>query len=193
MQYSLKSAKSVLTNTGLKEARLARENNNKIVQLDRERQLRMKQPLQANSLVSEVTQVRGIAGAEVVPLTVSNVGIARRRGIIDAFVKVCERWQLKQVEQTKLLGYQPSDVVGRLLLAGGITPSSQDTRDRVGLVVGISLGLGALFDESVEAEVIWLNSERVELQGRSALEHMLQGRISNLFFVEQLVRLERGL
>ena len=190
MQFNVKEEPY---NAGLEEAKLAQQNSLRIVELDRERQLRSKMPHQANSLVSEVARDSGMAKAEVVPLRAENADIAIRRGIIDAFVKTCQRWQLSHEEQCRLLGYQPSDVIGQLMLAGSIVPSSQDIRDRVGLVVGISLSLGALFDNVVKAEITWLNAQRDELNGKSALEHLLEGRIANLFFVEQLLRQERGL
>lgn len=118
---------------------------------------------------------------------------AGRRGIIEAFVKICERWGLGTNEQLILLGYQPDDVVGQHVLAGRVVPWTQDVRDRAGYVVSISLGLGALFEEITEAEVDWLNYGRSQFRGKSPLEHMLEGSMSQLFSVSEMVKHERGL
>jgi hypothetical protein len=92
-----------------------------------------------------------------------------------------------------LLGYKGSEFLGQQLLAGLFLELSQDTRDRVGYVLGISLGLGALFDEHEEAELSWLMVERDALNGQSALNFMLEGRMVNLMIVADLVARERGL
>ena len=115
------------------------------------------------------------------------------RGIFDAFVKTCQRWRLNPDDQLTLLGYQVDDFVGRQVLAGRMMPASRDVRDRVGYVVGISLGLSALFGDSLDAENLWLRTERRELRGQSPLDYMLEGRMINLIKVSDLAIHERGL
>jgi hypothetical protein len=61
------------------------------------------------------------------------------------------------------------------------------------LVIGISLGLGELFDDDKEAELRWLRYERSELGNLSPLEHMLKGDFLNLKDVTNLLDVARGL
>ena len=74
-----------------------------------------------------------------------------------------------------------------------MSPLSIDVRDRVVYVVSISLGLGALFDESVDAENDWLNLPREGLNHESPLMYMLKGHMVNLMTVVEMVEHERGL
>ena len=117
----------------------------------------------------------------------------RPQGILGAFVSVCKRWGLTRDDQSKLLGFPPGDFVAQSLLGGGIPPSSQDVRERVGFVVGISITLGALFGRNHEAELAWLNQRRAKLDGKTPLQCMLQRRMLNLAQVSELLRQERGL
>jgi hypothetical protein len=115
------------------------------------------------------------------------------KGLVDVFAKTCQRWHLSSAEQVILLGYKGSEFLGQQLLEGLFLELSQDTRDRVGYILGISLGLGALFDEHEEAELSWLMAPRDALSGRSALNFMLDGRMVNLMIVADIVARERGL
>ena len=115
------------------------------------------------------------------------------KGLVDAFAKTCQRWHLSAAEQVILLGYKGNEFLGQQLLEGLFLELSQDARDRVGYVLGISLGLGALFDEHEEAELSWLMAQRDALNGQSALNFMLEGRMVNLMIVADLVARERGL
>jgi Protein of unknown function (DUF2384) len=115
------------------------------------------------------------------------------RGYVDAFVKTCQRWHLSLDQQIVLLGYKGSELLGRELLTGRILAFSQDAKDRTGYVLGISIGLGALFDESEAAELAWLSAPRPALAGQSALGCILEGRMSDLTKVAELVARERGL
>ena len=117
----------------------------------------------------------------------------RPQGIVSAFVSVCERWGLARDDQSKLLGFPPGDFIAQELLGGGLSASSQDVRERVGYVVGISIALGGLFGRNREAELGWLNQRRAKLNGKTPLQWMLQRRMINLVRVSELLREERGL
>jgi hypothetical protein len=132
-------------------------------------------------------------GREYVSGTVQQVRQARPKGAIDAFVKICERWRLLPHDQIVLLGYKTSLSVGLFVLLGPSLGLSQDVKDRTGYVVGISIGLGAIFDESLEAELDWLNTPHPKLANETPLSHMLHGRMINLITVASLVADERGL
>lgn len=116
-----------------------------------------------------------------------------RPGVIDAFIKTCQRWGLSDKQQIILLGYADNEFLGSQLLNGRWLRSSQDVKDRAGYILGISIGLGALFDESVEAEVTWLNTDHPKLEGATPLAFMLGGRMVSLMSVAQVVAEEREL
>jgi hypothetical protein len=115
------------------------------------------------------------------------------KGLVDAFAKTCQRWHLSPAEQIILLGYKGSEFLGQQLLEGRFLELSQDARDRVGHVLGVSLGLGALFDEHEGAELGWLTAPREAFNGQSALSFMLEGHMVNLLIVGDMVARERGL
>jgi hypothetical protein len=115
------------------------------------------------------------------------------RGYLDAFLKTCQRWHLSLDQQIVLLGFKGSEFLGHQLLTRRVLALSQDAKDRTGYVLGISIGLGALFDESEAAELAWLSAPRPALGGQSARDCMLHGRMSDLINVAELVARERGL
>jgi hypothetical protein len=117
---------------------------------------------------------------------------ATQPGMFDAFVKTCQRWRLAEPEQATLLGYKSHEFLGQQLLRGYVPPRTQDVRDRIGYVLAITLGLGALFDENVEAEISWLQTEHPLLKA-PPLDFMLRGRMINLITVADIVRAERAL
>ena len=122
-----------------------------------------------------------------------DTGRGRLRGSLDAYVKTCQRWKLEPENQMILLGYEPHDAVGKHVLSGDHIPLSQDFRDRIAYILRISLGLGSVFNEAVEAELNWLNKTRPELKDKSAFDYMLEGHMANLFIIADLVEHERGL
>ena len=117
----------------------------------------------------------------------------RPHGIIEAFVKVCQRWRLNDNDQMKLLGFPSDDVIEQLILEGSVHSSSYEVDDRATYVVGIGMSLFSLFGESAEAEIHWLNHPRTNLQNRSPLAYMLEGHMENIFTVVDMVKHERGL
>lgn len=65
-------------------------------------------------------------GAQIITLPEVREQVRSRKGIVDAFVKTCQRWELDSDGQMILLGYRPNDATGRRVLAGQWIPSSQD-------------------------------------------------------------------
>lgn len=115
----------------------------------------------------------------------------RPKGIIEAFVKTCQRWKLSEQHQLILLGYNDHEF-GREILRGRWLKVPQDVKDRTGYLLGISLGVGAIFDEVVEAELAWLNAPHPELNG-PPMAVMLEGRMKGLMIVSKVVANERAL
>ena len=115
------------------------------------------------------------------------------RGLMEAFVKTCQRWRLNEHEQTVLLGYGTNPPLAREMMSERYGDLPQDVRDRVGYIVGISMGLGAVFDEAVQAELDWLHKPHPKLANRAPLSVMLMGHMAQLITVSDLVAEERAL
>ena len=102
--------------------------------------------------------------------------------IADGFYSVCEIWSLDDANKRRLLGIGPSRFTRK-----------SDMIERMLIVMGISIGLGDLFDDDFDAEVEWLEAPRNEFRGRSSLEHMLEGDFLNIRDVADLLEQARGL
>lgn len=115
-----------------------------------------------------------------------------RRGAADGFINTCERWRLAKSDQIALLGYAGDEFGAERVLRNQIR-ASQDVLDRTGYVLGISIGLSALFNNSIDAELAWLNRPHAQLGNVTPMAHMLQGKMLGLINVFQLVSQERAL
>ena len=115
------------------------------------------------------------------------------RGIIEAFINTCQRWGVSEHHQAVLLGYGSIPLLASEFLSGRLLKIPQDARDRAAYIVGISAGLGALFNEVAQAELDWLNRPHPALRNQSPLPFMLQGQMANVMTVSALVAQEQGL
>jgi hypothetical protein len=121
-------------------------------------------------------------------------GVLRRSAAIDAFINTCERWKLAENEKLILLGYgDDSAFLGNQILQGHMLATPQDARDRAGYLLAVSIGLGAIFNEQPDAERSWLTLPKSELNEKTPLDFMLEGRMENILAVLRLVEQERGL
>ncbi len=114
-------------------------------------------------------------------------------GLAEGYKSVCERWSLDALGIAKLLHLEEEIGLCDLILSGQVLPMTGDLKDRMALVIGISIGLGELFDDDKDAELQWLTSKRPELGSISPLEHMLKGDLLNVRDVVDLVDNARGL
>lgn len=114
-------------------------------------------------------------------------------GLAEGYKSVCERWSLDVLGIAKLLHLEEEIGLCDLVLSGQVPPMTGDLKDRMALVIGISIGLGELFDDDKDAELQWLTSKRSELGSISPLEHMLKGDLLNVRDVIDLVDNARGL
>ena len=121
------------------------------------------------------------------------VGASKPRGIINAYVNTCQRWGLNLDNQLILLGLSSDSLIGKNLLGGKMDLFSKDVEQRAGYIVGISLGLGTLFRENKSAEIDWLSIPRTNLNDQSPLSYMLEGDMSNLYTIVEMVLHERGI
>lgn len=119
--------------------------------------------------------------------------VSKQNAIIKVFVNTCKRWHLDEQQQLTLLGYSGYSTINAELLAGRTTELSRDVEDRAGFVIGIGLGLSAIFGNQREAEMSWLNLRRNVLDGKTAIEYMLEGSMLNLIAVSEMIRRERGI
>ena len=71
-------------------------------------------------------------------------------------VETCQRWKSRPEDQVFLLGYESGDSVGIQILKGRVRARSRDITDRSGYVIAISIGLGILYRENLDAENEWL-------------------------------------
>ncbi|HTJ03976.1 MAG TPA: MbcA/ParS/Xre antitoxin family protein [Caldimonas sp.] len=107
------------------------------------------------------------------------------------FFRLADAWDLTGAEQATLLG------VARATLyqwkQGKVGPLDRHVLERLSHVFGIYSSLQILFPASGRAEE-WIrkpNSARV-FGGRSALERMLGGQVSDLFVVREYLDAQRG-
>ena len=116
----------------------------------------------------------------------------KSEGLMAAFTAVCSRWRIATPDMALLLGYLPEYSRSVLSVLDSV-PQTRDMVDRVAYLNIISLGLGALFNESTESEVKWLNTPKDELRGETPLDHMRRGHMHNVIAVKNLVSRERGI
>ncbi len=114
-------------------------------------------------------------------------------GLAEGYKNVCKRWSLDAHGMANLLHLEEEIGLCDMILSGQVPPMTGDLKDRMALVIGISIGLGELFNDDKDAELQWLTSTRTELGCVSPLEHVLKGDLLNLRDVVGLVDNARGL
>ena len=119
--------------------------------------------------------------------------LANRYAIIEMFLSVCKRWNVDIGQQMTLLGYSSNNPFVHKILDSDFSELPRDMEDRAGYVVGISLSLSILFGNNEEAELSWLRLPRNKLDGKSAIEYMLEGDYKNLYVISNMVKRERGI
>ncbi len=109
------------------------------------------------------------------------------------FVQTCKRWRLDQEGQLALLGYASTDPAGKNVLAGHVPIDPQPLIDRVAHIIAISIGLGILYDENIDAEKRWLEAPRRILGNKSPFDCMQNTGMDDLIAINRMVERERGL
>jgi hypothetical protein len=128
----------------------------------------------------------------VTPSTIEQQHVSRH-GVMETFVNTCQRWNLSDREKLTLLGYADNPFLGRQILDSRMLVTPQDARDRAVQVLAISVGLGTIFNEVIDAEREWLNLPNCKLNGKTPLAFMLEGPMRNILMVLRVVEQERGL
>lgn len=111
---------------------------------------------------------------------------------LKAFFKLAERWKLSQEEQMTLLGLTARSTYfkWRQELDGRLT---MDTLERISYLLGIFKSLHILLpdEDAADAWVRKPNAARM-FGGKSALDRMLSGHVSDLYVVRQYLDAQRG-
>jgi hypothetical protein len=127
---------------------------------------------------------------------------APRRGIRDnalavgmrAFFQIAGKWKLSNEEAMALLGH-PSKSTFHNWKNGNVSHMAyrHDLASRISYVLGIFKALEILFPDPARADE-WLKraNDAPLFGGRSALERMLGGNVSDLFVVRQYLDAQRG-
>jgi uncharacterized protein (DUF2384 family) len=109
-----------------------------------------------------------------------------------AFARIAELWQLSVAEQMRLLGVRSRSTWFKWRKDPAVQ-LPQDTLERLSYLLGIYKALQLLFKEPQAADA-WLRrpNDAALFGGRSALDRMLSGQVSDLFLVRQYLDAERG-
>ena len=123
--------------------------------------------------------------AEPVELTPEKINAALR-----AFFRIMEAWGVETEEARVLLG-RPGRSTLFKWKAGGVRTVPHDTVRRVSLVLGIYKALQILFRMPAQADS-WVKRPNAAFGGRTALQHMLGGDVTDLAAVRRYLDAIRG-
>ena len=109
-----------------------------------------------------------------------------------AFFNIASAWNLNAKQQRTLLGNPPSSTFFKWKrdMSGSV---SRDVLERISYVLGIYKALQILVPD-VERADAWVSSPNAAplFGGRSALDRMLAGNVSDLYAVRQYLDAQRG-
>jgi uncharacterized protein (DUF2384 family) len=107
------------------------------------------------------------------------------------FFRIAEVWQLNNDEQMTLLGVERSTFFKWKREREGLM--SRDTLERVSYILGIYKALHILLPNE-QAAANWVRRPNTAplFGGKSALDRMLSGKVSDLYVVRQYLDAQRG-
>ena len=124
--------------------------------------------------------------------TAVDLASARAAGAaLRTFFRLAEAWDLSVAEQTTLLGVAKATLYQ--WKQGKVAPLDRHVLERLSHLFGIYSSLQILFPASGRADE-WIrkpNAARL-FGGRSALDRMLGGQVSDLFVVREYLDAQRG-
>lgn len=110
-----------------------------------------------------------------------------------AFCRIAELWRLSVDEQLKLLGEPPRSTFYAWRKNPGAASVPRDTLERLSNLLGIYKSLQILLPDAVRADAwIRLPNHAPGFGGRSALDRMLAGNLSDMVFVRHYLDAARG-
>ncbi len=130
---------------------------------------------------------RGLPGGGVDSTAAADGAVALR-----AFARIAELWHLTIVEQLQLLGLSSRSTYFKWRK----DPQARvprDTLERISYLLGIYKALQVLLPDTRAADE-WVRrpNEAAPFGGRSALDRMLSGNVSDLYEVRQYLDAQRG-
>lgn len=110
---------------------------------------------------------------------------------LKAFFKLADRWDLSVEERLKLLGSPARSTFFNWKKGQGHL--SLDTLERISYMIGIFKALHVLLSDEDAADA-WIKKPNTAplFGGKSALDRMLSGHVSDLFVVRQYLDAQRG-
>jgi hypothetical protein len=110
-----------------------------------------------------------------------------------AFGRIAALWRLSVDEQLKLLGEPPRSTFYAWRKNPEIAAVPRDTLERLSNLLGIYKSLQILLPDAARADAwIRLPNEAPGFGGRSALDRMLAGNLSDMVFVRHYLDAARG-
>ena len=112
---------------------------------------------------------------------------------LKAFARIAEHWQLSVDEQLRLLGSPPRSTFFAWRKQPEKAGLSRDTVERLSNLLGIYKSLQILLPDAAAADA-WVKQPNAApwFGGRSALDRMLAGNVSDLHAVRQYLDAVRG-
>ena len=109
------------------------------------------------------------------------------------FFNIAEAWKLTVEQQRELLGAIPSSTFFKWKKDAGTVSLPKDTLERISYIMGIFKSLQILLPRPEQADT-WVKrpNDAPLFGGKSALERMLFGNVSDLFVVRQYLDAQRG-
>lgn len=109
-----------------------------------------------------------------------------------AFFGLAKAWALSEQEQMKLLGLTSRSTL-HSWKTGRVSKVSRDTIERISYLLGIFKGINILLPDQKRADAWMRTPNKAPLfGGRSALDRMTSGNISDLYVVRQYLDAQRG-
>ena len=109
-----------------------------------------------------------------------------------AFARIAELWDLSIAEQLTLLGLSSRSTFFKWRKESQVR-LPRDTLERISYILGIYKALQLLLPDTRAADE-WIRrpNEAAVFGGRSALDRMLSGNVSDLYIVRQYLDAQRG-
>lgn len=111
---------------------------------------------------------------------------------LHAFFNIAKLWGLSEAEQMKLLGLGSRSTL-QSWKAGRVSKVSKDTLERISYILGIFKAIGILLPLPERADA-WMRqpNDAPIFAGKSALDRMLSGNVSDLYVVREYLDAQRG-
>lgn len=109
------------------------------------------------------------------------------------FFNIAEAWKLTVEQQRDLLGAVPNSTFFKWKKDTDVASLPKDTLERISYILGIFKSLQILLPRPEQADT-WIKrpNDAPLFGGKSALERMLSGNVSDLFVVRQYLDAQRG-